>query len=1301
MISLKAALGYVLLLATSVKVSAFDANTCDVFVFRTTENALWHCGPALPAEPWNQWTSLYCDHANGDNSWPFAWASNHPDDWCAFMVNTVRQSNEDHYALTPDIGINETPGPNIYSFQSIVDWGCYKVENGVTTESYLVDSRAGEHASTVHTQCPRSMNYFDYWMLFPEVRNADWHPNASNDIWYPGWTGFVPETDYTPARNKWERCHYDDALTAPNYVPELGVEYAECALGFVCELKYTDMAKCFPDPHADHECCISWNNKCENKGECCAGSECDDNGFCSQMVEQEFEDPPGICSHSREVKTVKNLWSRCFDYGSGGQGDCADGYNCIGTWEYAQCEVDESVKSDCCLYKHEVNARPGDCCLGWRFHCNTFDDETGKCISSICVPGIEMGVNEWGESMIGVHDRICSEPPLEASYYEQVGECRGAVCGIWGDPHIVTCDELKFDCQAVGLFTLMSNHMFNIQAYFIHLTNPWGSASVTNDIAIDFVKNEPNNVPTMQFSFPRFSDYNEGTTDFDPFQRKIGACPVLFYLDGQPIDISGVPQDGYLYGDANSDYSVKLLGWNQIDIKHKAGEDENGNPYYSESVIWVDGSGPYTAWACILTYFICLPGQDKTDFEDHSTGLLGSPNGDSQDDWMAPDGHILLIPDNGREEASFNYCVDNWCVEEDGSIFTYPGNTTYDDYACPSQIHEPFDPWACPNPQEIIDACVDSPEPITCQIELCIGNPHTDDQIDNVNNITTNNGTIPGGDNLVEFPDVGSEEEYGDCTDLGSGLSSSTGQGAYSLVYPSIGCIWNDGHGFSIGYDNSVSVLVGGSFTCKKGAGFEGRGVFIGDMTIEESGCERMAATGHGSLIHPFDNTACIEVGGSVSIDASFVNSKYIMYEYGNSAKTCHLVYGGGCSVNGGECPTTSSDLQVQGIFTEGDITQIPNVNLTRWSDEITLLQQKTEYWKTLEPNGVVDIQNNLIILRPGPDNKIVQIFEIDTIGDNIVGLVYDKHMDAKTIMIKVKGSGDFNVPPNCYHPPDAMTTDAPICGRDSFPPQLTTSIVWLFESSSNVNIKGVTTELQGSVVKPYGDMTISVSGQNGRLIVGGNLIMDGEFTELHNYEFDPQAGPLPLGTELDEVCTVAPPPVCDESYKVLTNETVCPSAPEGIVKLLKASARLPDGEPVLYDILLEPPANGNSGYSVKFKVDNPFTNHTDIFIKHVKKVGEFAMDPTCESMPFTAGCEHEAPIIEVGCHEYEGVNPFALVNIYFASNTDGMVMDVGSGGDVTIDKCCQPPGDYEAGYGVVEYTFEIQCACPDGTAQS
>lgn len=1285
MISFKIALGYVLLLAASVKVSAFEADKCDVFVFRTQENALWHCGDKLPADiPAEWWTSKYCDHSMAEpNQWPFAWASNHPDDWCDFMISTVRRTNEDHYPLSPKIGINDTPGPNVWFFSTLVDWGCYVVEDGKTTESYLVNSRAGEHASTVNQQCSRTMNYFDYFSMSASIRNLQW-------------SGHLTPTSYTPQRNRWDRCHYDGAIVAPNYVPELGVQYGECETGYVCELRYTDYAECMPDPHVDHECCVSWHNKCAKKGDCCAGSECNVDGYCDINEPQVYDPPPGTCE-GRQQKEEKKLYNRCYDYQSGGQGDCAAGYNCIGNSWYADCQIDETVKTDCCKWKYDnSNPRPGDCCLGWYSHCHTTDINTGKCLESQCVPGREIGVDEWKESMLDVHDRICTEAPPLASFNEVVGQCTGAVCGVWGDPHIVTCDDLHYDCQAVGLFTLMSNHMFNIQGHFVHIDTPWGGASITNDLAIDFVKTP--DVPTIQFSFPKFEKYTVNTEIFSQNQRKVGACPLYFYQDGEMIDISKVPDNGYLMGDANSDYSVKLYGWNQIDIKHKAGVDENGEPYYSTSVVWIDGSGPYTEWSCIITYFICLPGQDKALFEKDSVGLLGTPTGDTKDDWMGIDGQTLMLPDSNQEQAAFEYCVDNWCVSQESSILTYEDGSSYTHYKCGEEPFVPFDVTKCKDSDEIVAECADSPQPIACQIEKCIGNPETDDEITNVGNITTHNGdddpTI-----LVLPPDDDPNDEYGDCANLGSGLSKSTGASAYSLIFPAIDCIFSDDNAFSVGHDNSLSVLVGGDFTCKRGAGIEGRSVFLGDMTIEQKGCERLAATGHGSLIHPVDNTVCVEVGGSVSIDSTFDYSKFILYEYGNSMKTCHFAYAGGCTLNGAECPTSQTLLEEQYVYTNGDFVQKGDLDLKRWEDEITLLKQKTEYWKSLEPNGISEVADKILNLASDAGNSPVQIFEISTIDDNINYVVFHKGLVGKTIMIKVTGGGAFNSAMMCFHPSNANVGDEPICGRDTFPPAMTSSIVWLFTSNAHVEMTGYR-EFQGSIVKPYGDLTISVAGQSGRLIVGGDLIIDGEYTELHNYEFDPVSHPLPLGDSLEEICEIQEP-VCVENYKVLTNDTACPSKPEGIVKLVKSSANLPEGEPVLYDIIIDPPANALSARTVKFKVDNPFANHTDIFVKHVKKVGNYGMDPVCDSMPYTPGCTPDAPLFEVGCHEYEGVDAFALVNIYFASNTDSVVMDIGSGGDVTVDKCCKPPTEYDVGYGVIEYTFEIQCTCPDGVAQS
>jgi hypothetical protein len=55
------------------------------------------------------------------------------------------------------------------------------------------------------------------------------------------------------------------------------------------------------------------------------------------------------------------------------------------------------------------------------------------------------------------------------NFDESLGYCNGAVCGMWGDPHIITCDGLAYDCQGEGIFTMMKNHLYNVQGHFISI----------------------------------------------------------------------------------------------------------------------------------------------------------------------------------------------------------------------------------------------------------------------------------------------------------------------------------------------------------------------------------------------------------------------------------------------------------------------------------------------------------------------------------------------------------------------------------------------------------------------------------------------------------------------------------------------------------------------------------------------------------------------------------------------------------------------------------------------------------------
>jgi len=169
-------------------------------------------------------------------------------------------------------------------------------------------------------------------------------------------------------------------------------------------------------------------------------------------------------------------------------------------------------------------------------------------------------------------------------------------------------------------------------------------------------------------------------------------------------------------------------------------------------------------------------------------------------------------------------------------------------------------------------------------------------------------------------------------------------------------------------------------------------------------------------------------------------------------------------------------------------------------------------------------------------------------------------------------------------------------------------------------------------------------------------------------------------------------PPVeaCQEDALEDTSETVCPSAQTDVVKLLSTtgSQPLPD-KPIFYGIKMD--SGGDIvGRTVKFKLNNPWDTSADIYIKYGESVfGHAFMDPKCDPFVGTnSGCETDAVEIEVACHDYENISPFALVQVFFASSSIE--------GSTEIDACCLEGDEYHQDKGIVMYSFEIQCACPD-----
>jgi len=68
-----------------------------------------------------------------------------------------------------------------------------------------------------------------------------------------------------------------------------------------------------------------------------------------------------------------------------------------------------------------------------------------------------------------------------------------------------------------------------------------------------------------------------------------------------------------------------------------------------------------------------LPGTFRSD--ETLLGLLGTPNGNKDDDWRMKNGTIVPAPTSDAERLfskAYNYCVDNWCAQtESESLFTY------------------------------------------------------------------------------------------------------------------------------------------------------------------------------------------------------------------------------------------------------------------------------------------------------------------------------------------------------------------------------------------------------------------------------------------------------------------------------------------------------------------------------------------------------------------------------------------------------------------------------------------------------
>jgi choice-of-anchor A domain-containing protein len=1265
-----------------------------------------------------QYYRWYCGPPQGDRDYCFQTGQNRAisDWWCDRLTGAFLNGA---HPLAPDLPAWKLKVPNEGYLSEVT---CLKKDGKRQKEVYKQVNGQPTGQITQSSQCWPHTGPTPVFALsqYPDWTFGD-KPKTHSSVM--GRTGGLQPCDTNPeAVKEWQQCYLDHSRY-------LGMNKAECEYGYACTRVNEWWSRCMEDPDADHECCHSENEWGCTPGSCCAGLSClvdQDLGHNRCVRGHGLEPSTGIpgCTDGWDTqKSVKTIYARCFvdpnpwsawDTGVPlKQGDCAHGLVCMGgsgLGEKAECHPDPAMfNPQEAMNFWETACRPGDCRPG--SFCKQFYRDDGSLHFTQCRWGEEKGCMRVPGNSVGcdaecanrsdclpVHDGIVSIPDLTRSYHEKLGTCVGAICSVWGDPHIVSCDNKKWDCQAEGLFTYMKNPMFDIQTHFVQLDTPMGhSASITNAIVIDNKMIDA--APKVQFMFPPMEDPD---TDVYPAQAKyIGSCPVMMHIDGQMIDISSVSTKYYneeteqmpAPNPENILYQVPGVmkayrtQWSNIMVEYT---DTAG--VTSTIMIKSGGSGPHTGWSCIFSLFVCLPGEYESLFKTQSTGLAGTPDGNYRNDWIKPDGTVV---EYGNSAKAFEFCTTEYCVGPLTNKLTPAPGKTFNDYKCQDQEFHECTIAVLKNDlgqtdASIMEQCgVESMDQLSdqssCIVELCANGEALQDEEDEVDDINEN-GNPEDPQNPEDVDD--------DCEDLGAFLSEATGPYAPPVPPAVSTCSAN-----AAGYDQSHSVLVGKDYHCMQGIGMEGSLVVMDDMIVDdgEFGCSTFVTTTDGSCVHPETGSRCIQVGDSITLGTSDVNQITIMQD--SSSVSCHTVYKGSCSISGSACTNSHEELEEKYVHSNGELKQDLEMDLSAFATELQIIKQKQAYWSTWHPegstgaNGVIEVASGTMTLKEGPDHKCEQVFNLEASDfDGIASLKFHSSLNGKTILINIAGANPTITMPIMF---DGSGYTG-IGSSNPFSPTMSQSILWNFFGSENGYVTLDGGIIQGSIAVA-GDLIYKAKAHLGRLIVQGNLVQDAKDAVFLNYPFNPTC-PLPLPPDADSVCTVNPPPVCVETtYRDLTSDEACPNGAE-VVTLLSSKGVVPDAEPIIYGIEMIADVDGSP--QVKFKIDNPFDGKSDIYVKYGKKVGNYGLDPDCDRKFFVEGCDpnayEEAEII-AGCTSHDGIDPYAIIHVYFASK-DNEFADFGG----EVDRCCHAP-DYTSmyGYEVYEFSFEIKCACPTGAAES
>ena len=315
--------------------------------------------------------------------------------------------------------------------------------------------------------------------------------------------------------------------------------------------------------------------------------------------------------------------------------DCCDGYDCFGYAFYKRCMVPPT-----CLGEWHDCSSGLKCCTGFTCALNEHD-------LPICQEE-KIGLRTLELTHFAIKEDPEPEPEDPPNYTttKETPVKFNFAC-LTGDPHVDSVDGLEWDCQSVGEHIILKSDVTQrqVQGRFVRVEDR--DVSVMHGMVVQ----DEGNTPKVQISIPHY--LNEGIS------HEIGEhkCRIQLFVDGMQRD---------LYEGSGTDAVSVTVHGKQIRIKYKE----------SEMLVKVTMG----FWnGCLLHSCYNIPTTDPV------YGIIGSPDGNSDNDWMTRDGTALVHPTeriDRKRKPAYDYCSTNWCITlKSESLFAYQEvGETFDDY---------------------------------------------------------------------------------------------------------------------------------------------------------------------------------------------------------------------------------------------------------------------------------------------------------------------------------------------------------------------------------------------------------------------------------------------------------------------------------------------------------------------------------------------------------------------------------------------------------------------------------------------